>query len=30
LAVQDDALATRLDTWRADLSASIPEVPVDD
>ncbi len=30
LALQDDALATRLDTWRADLSASIPEVPVDE
>ena len=30
LALQDAALATRLDTWRADLSASIPEVPVDE
>lgn len=30
LALHDDALAARLDQWRADLSASIPEVPVDD
>lgn len=30
LALQDAALATRLDAWRADLSASIPEVPVDE
>jgi 5-(carboxyamino)imidazole ribonucleotide mutase len=30
LALQDAALAARLDTWRADLSASIPEVPVDE
>ena len=30
LAVSDAALATRLDAWRADLSASIPEVPSDD
>jgi 5-(carboxyamino)imidazole ribonucleotide mutase len=30
LALQDDALAERLDAWRADLSASIPEVPQDD
>lgn len=30
LALQDNELATRLDTWRADLSASIPEEPVDD
>ena len=30
LAVSDDALAARLDQWRADLSASIPEVPSDD
>jgi len=30
LAVSDDALAARLDAWRADLSASIPEVPSDD
>ena len=30
LALQDPALATRLDDWRAALSASIPEVPVDD
>lgn len=30
LATSDDALAERLDAWRAALSASIPEVPVDD
>ena len=30
LALQDDALAVRLDAWRAALSASIPEVPVDE
>lgn len=30
LALQDPALAARLDQWRADLSASIPEEPVDD
>ncbi|MFU8881012.1 MAG: 5-(carboxyamino)imidazole ribonucleotide mutase [Rhodobacterales bacterium] len=30
LALQDEQLAARLDTWRADLSASIPEVPVDE
>ncbi len=30
LALHDPALAARLDTWRADLSASIPQVPVDD
>ncbi|MBS1301284.1 5-(carboxyamino)imidazole ribonucleotide mutase [Loktanella sp. SALINAS62] len=30
LALHDDALAARLDKWRADLSASIPEVPTDD
>lgn len=30
LALQDAALATRLDAWRADLSASIPEVPIDE
>ena len=30
LALQDDALANRLDDWRAALSASIPEVPTDD
>jgi 5-(carboxyamino)imidazole ribonucleotide mutase len=30
LANEDPALAERLDTWRADLSASIPESPVDD
>ena len=29
LALQDSALAERLDTWRAALSASIPEVPQD-
>ncbi|MEM7643820.1 MAG: 5-(carboxyamino)imidazole ribonucleotide mutase [Pseudomonadota bacterium] len=28
LALSDDALAGRLDTWRADLSGSIPEAPV--
>lgn len=30
LALNDTALAARLDAWRADLSASIPETPVDD
>lgn len=30
LALQDPELATRLDTWRNDLSASIPDVPTDD
>ncbi|MEL6463591.1 MAG: 5-(carboxyamino)imidazole ribonucleotide mutase [Pseudomonadota bacterium] len=30
LAVSDDALAARLDAWRATLSASIPEAPSDD
>jgi 5-(carboxyamino)imidazole ribonucleotide mutase len=30
LALQDPALAERLDAWRAALSASIPEVPVDE
>lgn len=30
LALQDAALAGRLDAWRAALSASIPEVPTDD
>lgn len=30
LALNDPALATRLDTWRSDLSASIPEAPTDD
>ncbi|WP_375228859.1 5-(carboxyamino)imidazole ribonucleotide mutase [Roseobacter sp. S98] len=30
LALHDDALARRLDDWRAALSASIPEVPTDD
>lgn len=30
LAISDADLAERLDRWRADLSASIPEVPQDD
>jgi len=30
LAVHDADLAARLDQWRADLSASIPEEPQDD
>ncbi|TDK41280.1 5-(carboxyamino)imidazole ribonucleotide mutase [Antarcticimicrobium luteum] len=30
LALQDEGLAKRLDAWRAALSASIPEVPVDE
>ncbi|WP_223420890.1 5-(carboxyamino)imidazole ribonucleotide mutase [Tateyamaria pelophila] len=30
LALNDANLAARLDQWRADLSASIPEVPTDD
>ncbi|RAP42317.1 5-(carboxyamino)imidazole ribonucleotide mutase [Rhodovulum viride] len=30
LALNDPALADRLDRWRADLSASIPEVPADE
>jgi len=30
LALQDAALARRLDDWRAALSASIPEAPVDE
>ncbi len=30
LALHDDGLARRLDDWRAALSASIPEEPVDD
>lgn len=30
LALQDTALATRLDQWRADLSASIPEEPLNE
>ena len=30
LATQDDTLAERLDQWRADLSASIPEEPKDE
>ena len=29
LALSDDALASRLDAWRATLSASIAEVPTD-
>jgi len=29
-ALSDPALASRLDAWRAALSASIPEVPLDD
>ncbi|TQS73254.1 5-(carboxyamino)imidazole ribonucleotide mutase [Rhodobacteraceae bacterium] len=29
LALQDPALAERLDTWRRDLSASIPDAPED-
>ena len=29
LALQDDSIAERLDQWRADLSASIPEEPTD-
>ncbi|MCY4333573.1 MAG: 5-(carboxyamino)imidazole ribonucleotide mutase [Litoreibacter sp.] len=29
LALQDDALAARLDKWRAELSASIPDEPSD-
>lgn len=29
LSNEDDALAKRLDTWRAELSASIPDEPVD-
>lgn len=30
LALQDAGLAARLDQWRADLSASIPDAPSDD
>lgn len=30
LALQDPDLATRLETWRSDLSTSIPEIPTDD
>ncbi|MEM9435124.1 MAG: 5-(carboxyamino)imidazole ribonucleotide mutase [Pseudomonadota bacterium] len=30
LALNDPALATRLDAWRAELSASIPDAPTDD
>ncbi len=30
LALQDDDLAARLDAWRADLSASIPDEPKDE
>ena len=30
LALNDTALAARLDTWRSDLSASIPQEPIDD
>ena len=30
LALNDPTLAQRLDQWRADLSASIPEEPIDD
>ncbi|MEJ6403740.1 5-(carboxyamino)imidazole ribonucleotide mutase [Yoonia sp. 2307UL14-13] len=30
LALQDPDLAQRLDQWRADLSASIPDIPQDD
>jgi len=30
LATQDEELAAKLDQWRADLSASIPEEPVDE
>lgn len=30
LAMTDEELAERVDRWRADLSASIPEVPSDD
>ena len=30
LATQDDAIAKRLDAWRAALSASIPDAPSDD
>ena len=30
LALQDPDLAARLDQWRTDLSASIPDAPSDD
>jgi len=30
LALQDAGLAERLDRWRSDLSASVPEIPRDD
>ena len=30
LALQDAGLATRLDAWRSDLSASIPDEPTND
>ena len=30
LALHDSDLAERLDTWRADLAASIPDEPIDD
>lgn len=30
LALQDPALAARLDTWRSDLTASIPDEPTDE
>jgi len=30
LSLQDDVLAQRLDAWRAELSASIPEEPIDE
>jgi 5-(carboxyamino)imidazole ribonucleotide mutase len=30
LALNDPALAARLDAWRGDLSASIPQEPTDD
>ena len=30
LAMTDADLAARVDQWRADLTASIPEVPVDE
>lgn len=30
LALRDPDLATRLDQWRSDLSASIPDEPIDD
>lgn len=30
LALQDTAVADRLDQWRADLSASIPDAPLDE